>query len=180
MSNIGIVFKSFLSAFLCLLALTYGSRAAFAYDQGAIEYLSHSIPNFHQVTESIYRGANPFTRTRNGAGGTQLMNLGVAMVIDLQGGDIDGTLEGFYSALTEPGERIQNIRAEKEYFESRGVLFVNLPLNSHAPVTLREELDIQEALKLLAQATPRYPAFIHCEHGTDRTGLVIALYRIFY
>jgi protein tyrosine/serine phosphatase len=24
------------------------------------------------------------------------------------------------------------------------------------------------------------PVFIHCEHGKDRTGLIVALYRVFY
>jgi tyrosine-protein phosphatase SIW14 len=25
-----------------------------------------------------------------------------------------------------------------------------------------------------------YPIFVHCQHGQDRTGVIVALYRIFY
>ncbi len=31
---------------------------------------------------------------------------------------------------------------------------------------------------MLAAATPADPIYVHCEHGKDRTGLVIALYRM--
>ena len=115
------------------LNLLFSPKQAYsAGNSSIIEYLRRDIPNFAQVTSAIYRGANPFTRLRNGDGAFQLVRLGIALDINLQGGDIDDTIEGFYSFLTQPGELSENIEAERVYFENRGVGFANFPLNSNA------------------------------------------------
>lgn len=40
-----------------------------------------------------------------------------------------------------------------------------------------EDEDIVEALNILTDKN-NYPIYIHCKHGSDRTGVVIAMYRI--
>jgi len=49
-----------------------------------------------------------------------------------------------------------------------------------APVNLRQQLGFQPMpdLAALAIVDIHDPTFIHCEHGQDRTGLFVALYRI--
>jgi protein tyrosine/serine phosphatase len=39
---------------------------------------------------------------------------------------------------------------------------------------------IISALKLIKSAEGRGPVLVHCKHGADRTGVVIAMYRILY
>lgn len=68
------------------------------------------------------------------------------------------------------------IAEEKVQTEALGMKFISVPLSGFwAP----EESDISKILKNLTDAE-NYPIFIHCQHGWDRTGLAIGLYRIFY
>jgi protein tyrosine/serine phosphatase len=54
-----------------------------------------------------------------------------------------------------------------------------LPMSSIADVTGSEAHRIDEVLDLMDDPKAQ-PVFVHCEHGVDRTGLVVALYRVKY
>lgn len=138
------------------------------------------IPNFHKVSDGIYRGANPIDKA-GVAGIKALADLGVRTIIDLQGGDLDGSWFGAVAnwAMPEPGEQPDMIATEQKAAEAQGIKFVNLPLDSHAVIDQKEAGYIQQALAILSDSTQQ-PIFIHCEHGADRTGLVIALYRVLH
>jgi protein tyrosine/serine phosphatase len=129
------------------------------------------ISDFHVVTDGIYRGARPKTEGINA-----LNQMHVKTVIDLQGGDSQ-TL-GWFAGLFEPGEKQSNIDAERDQVQGLGMNFFNFPLNALKDIDDRESIMITQALQIMAD--PNFqPVYIHCEHGHDRTGLVVALYRVF-
>ncbi len=162
--------------FSLLSALVLASPISFAktaFDQAAV-----NIPRFRIVNEAIFAGGNPVSNADGEKGLEALLFLNVSTVINLQGGDIDDSFTGIIAGLRQKGEWPEAIAQEKAYFESRHKTYFNFPLNSHAPKTAQEDLDIQAALLLMSEATPERPLFIHCEHGADRTGLLIALFRV--
>lgn len=132
------------------------------------------IVNFSKVNEGIYRGA----RLTSIHAVQYLKSLEIKNVINLQGGDM---LSKFKSIIpwAEPGERPENIALEKKRAESLGIGYLHTPLNSLDPITPEEDVAIDETLAFMHDKT-NWPIFIHCEHGADRTGLLIALYRVKY
>lgn len=68
----------------------------------------------------------------------------------------------------------KTIAAERKAVEDAGMQFVSLPLYYWRLPVMTE---IDEFLALLASEAAR-PIFVHCFHGSDRTGLMIAMYRI--
>ncbi len=108
------------------------------------------VPNFQTVNDHIYRGGQPTAE-----GFKSLAKLGTKTIVDLRG----------------PGERNQ---AEEKIVESLGMRYVNVPMKGmQAPTD-------QQMVKLLAllDDPSAAPVFIHCRRGSDRTGTVIACYRI--
>lgn len=131
------------------------------------------ITNFHEVTGGIYRGARP-----TDAGLEYLTHLHVRTVIDLQGGDVikfDPTLNDWF----EQGETPASIAEEDAETTSLGMTFYNYPLSSFEDVSAKEDSEIDEVLSIMHD-TSAQPVFVHCEHGRDRTGLVVALYEVEY
>jgi protein tyrosine/serine phosphatase len=107
------------------------------------------LRNFHQVNEHIYRGAQPAVW-----GYKTLASMGVKTIIDLRGG------------LAES--------VEKKLARDQGLNFISVPLDGRQAPSAD---DITKLLKLLDDET-KWPIFIHCRRGADRTGTVIACYRI--
>ena len=107
-----------------------------------------SIKNFAQVDEHVYRGAQP---TREGF--QELVKMGIKTVVNLR----------------PASERPQ----EQSIVESLGMKYVNIPMTMHAPTD-------EQMSKALAElnTSANWPVFLHCEGGRDRTGTVIACYRI--
>lgn len=160
-----------------VMLLAFASFAAQARD---IQQALLLVKRFRQVSPAIFAGGNPVSPATRDLGLEAIVQLGIATTINLQGGDVDGTLTGRFASYLQKGENPIAIEREKNYFEKHGVTFYNFPLNSHAPKTAQEDLDIREALRLMHEATPEKPLFIHCQHGADRTGLLVALYRVIY
>jgi len=108
-----------------------------------------AIPNFHQVNEHIYRGGQP------APGAWQsLAKMGVKTVIDLRREDEHSTT------------------VEAQAVAAAGMTYFNVPMKGFVAPTN------EQIAKVLALLNSQEPVFVHCKRGADRTGAVIACYRI--
>jgi uncharacterized protein (TIGR01244 family) len=108
------------------------------------------LPNFHEVNEHVYRGAQP-----SAEGFGNLAKLGVKTVIDLRGSE-------------------HSVADEQRIVEAAGMRYVSIPMRGMARPT---DDQITKALALMNDQTAG-PVFVHCKRGADRTGAAIACYRI--
>ncbi|MDT7781168.1 MAG: tyrosine-protein phosphatase [Acidobacteriota bacterium] len=108
------------------------------------------LPNFHQVNARLYRGGQPHK-----GGLERLAALGVKTVVNLRDDD-------------------ERAREEEQEARSLGLRYFNIPV-SRAGRPSHER--IKELLALI-DAPGNQPVFVHCKRGADRTGAVIAAYRI--
>lgn len=82
------------------------------------------------------------------------------------------------SGLEKYGIRtVLNLRqwhSDKKEAEGTSLILYHVPVNTAA----FREAEIEEALRILHRAVK--PALVHCWHGSDRTGLIIGLYRLVF
>jgi tyrosine-protein phosphatase SIW14 len=108
------------------------------------------LPNFGRVTQNLYRGGQPTSD-----GFKQLREMGVGIVVDLR-------------------ENRTEVASEKRQVESLGMKSIGIPWSAnHEPSSAQ----IVEFLDLV-RANPDTKIFVHCRRGADRTGVMIAAYRI--
>lgn len=166
----------FFTRFAFAFALLVSSVQAISIGSAvAAESVQTSIANFAQVDAGIFRGARP----ENVRAMRELKALGVKTVIDLQGGDITNSTFGWVAGLLEPGEYATWIAYEKENVEALGMKFLNVPINSLNSVNEKQGYGLGRAVALMKDPN-NLPVYVHCEHGIDRTGLLIALYRVYH
>jgi protein tyrosine/serine phosphatase len=108
------------------------------------------VGNFHQVDSHVFRGAQPTDR-----GFENLSKLGIKTVVDLQ----------------EPGTRGT---AEAKVVTGAGMQYVSVPMKG---MSTPSDASVTKVLALL-EDNATGPIFVHCHRGADRTGAVIACYRI--
>jgi len=126
------------------------------------------LPNFHTVHSYLFRGGEP-----SQSGVKKLQSLGVKTIVDLRA----------------PSEQTFN---EKKEAEQLGLHYLNLPMSSAAPTTkqvteFNKTVSQAEELNLKASqsgandsAAAPYPdaVYVHCAHGSDRTGCMIGIWRV--
>lgn len=108
------------------------------------------VRNFGQVNDHLYRGGEP---TEEG-----LRELGAQHVVL----DID---------LRESGKGTED---ERRIAQRLGIQYVNIPLPALSAPRLE---DVKRVLSLLSPDDAG-KIFVHCRRGKDRTGTIIACYRI--
>lgn len=108
-----------------------------------------ALPNFHQVNDRIYRGGQPEAQAW-----PTLAKMGIKTVIDLRREDEHSTA------------------AEAQAVAAAGMRYVNIPMKGVVAPTN------DQIAKVLALMDSQEPVFVHCKRGADRTGTVIACYRI--
>jgi protein tyrosine/serine phosphatase len=113
---------------------------------------NRDLPNFYRVNDAIYRGGQP-----SDDGFTRLAQLGIKTVLDLR----------------DDGERA---RSEELQARAAGLRYFNLPMGEFSKPNDRR---VAEALSIITSAENQ-PVFVHCRRGSDRTGTIIAIYRIEY
>jgi tyrosine-protein phosphatase SIW14 len=108
------------------------------------------LPNSGKVTENLFRGAQPRKE-----GYPQLKNLGISIVVDLHN--------------TGAG-----MEQEKQVVESLGMRYVSMPASLISGPT---DEQVAQFLKIVI-ANPNDRIFVHCNLGSDRTGVAIAAFRM--
>jgi protein tyrosine/serine phosphatase len=108
------------------------------------------VPNFHQVNDWIYRGGQPTPQ-----GFRSLAKLGVKTIIDLRSSS-------------------EQADTEKKQVDALGMFYVHVPLHGYLSP---KPADLDRAFSVLDDRS-QWPVFVHCREGKDRTGMIIACYRI--
>jgi protein tyrosine/serine phosphatase len=132
------------SAALCAIALIASLGAA----QSTSSY--KELPNFHKVSDTLYRGAQPLNDAAK-----KLGELGIKTVINLRGED-EVSLE------------------EKKQAEAAGLRYFSVPM----PGLSAPSDEVVARVMSIIDNPENQPVFIHCKRGSDRTGTIAAIYRI--
>lgn len=107
------------------------------------------IVNFDRVDEQLYRGGRV-----NRLALEHLQSIGVKSVVNLRDDD---------SSWPD----------EQDACHTLGMVYTNFPMSSIVPPSRATVVKILNTM----QALPK-PIFVHCLHGSDRTGLIVACWRI--
>ncbi len=108
------------------------------------------IPRAGKVSDVLFRGAQPSAQ-----GLAELKKLGITTIVDLRGNS-------------------GPVAWERAQAESLGMRFIDLPVLGWSPPS---NAQVAEFLKLF-QGDPKQKIFVHCYYGEDRTGVMVAAYRI--
>jgi uncharacterized protein (TIGR01244 family) len=108
------------------------------------------LPNFHRVNERLYRGAQPKKE-----GMKKLVELGVKTIVNLRG-------------------ESEDTRMEENEAKRLGLNYFNVPMSSVGKPT---DEQVDRVFEIL-DATENAPVFVHCRRGADRTGVIVAIYRV--
>lgn len=108
------------------------------------------LPNLYKVNGHLYRGGQPTE-----AGIAELKRLGVKTIIDLRDAD-------------------DQARKEEGWAKAAGIRFINVPESNW----FKPKTDNIDAIIRQIDTPENQPVFIHCQRGSDRTGTVVAIYRI--
>ncbi|MCL6480279.1 MAG: dual specificity protein phosphatase family protein [Firmicutes bacterium] len=110
------------------------------------------LPNLGKVHENLYRGGQPDAA----AGGYRsLQELGIEIVVNFRN-DAD------------------DVEPERARLEALGIRFVHIPWSSFRRPDNRQ---VAQFLQLLQQHRNQ-KIFVHCQRGAERTGVMLAAYRI--
>ena len=152
---------SFLIAIACIVGLIVGCATALPIAETCRRPLDTRVANSCVVAdEELWRGARP-----NPNDAAALIDLGVQTVVSLELLQTD--VQAFQSA-----KPINRSSREIQYFQIRDWE----PLVVVAPDLVDEHI----AHFLAVTRTQPGPVYVHCRSGQNRTGVMVAAYRIFH
>lgn len=108
------------------------------------------LKNFRKVTTGIYRGGQPDRKALE-----------------------ELARDGFKTVVSFRWQK-KIVEREKQDCRDLDLEFVSIPLNYSNPPRLG---DIKKFLTVI-EDNGKHPVFVHCLHGKDRTGIMVAIYRI--
>jgi protein tyrosine/serine phosphatase len=108
------------------------------------------LPNFGSVSNQLYRGAQPAD-----GGFAELKKRGIDIVVNLR---------------HEPDEIVR----ERALVEAQGMRYVSIPWRGKQDPKTEQ---VAQFLSLLRE-NPDRRVFVHCERGAERTGVMVACYRM--
>ncbi|MBP9089811.1 tyrosine-protein phosphatase [bacterium] len=110
-----------------------------------------SISNFDIVSEGLWRGAAPSNQAMQ-----KLAESGVKTIVDLR--------------LAGPGAAEEATKAKK-----LGIKYVHIPLGFMGPSLFK----VAQFLNIVNDPANQ-PVFVHCRYGADRTGALVAVFRVIH
>jgi protein tyrosine/serine phosphatase len=135
---------------VCVSLLFGLATLALAQDVNTSKPRYKELPNFNRVNQRLYRGGQPTKEGMN-----KLAALGVNTIINLRDAD-------------------QRAFTEAEQAKSAGLRYFNVPFKRRGRPG---DSQMNEVLSMI-DAPENGVVFVHCHKGKDRTGTVIAIYRI--
>jgi len=123
---------------------------ALSEDDAVFRELKKTAFNFRQVTPDIYRCG---LVSKEAA--PLLKKLGIKTVLSFD-------------------NNLKRVKAEEEFLTPQGIKMVSIPWSGWDQP---DEATIEKALALIESPEAR-PILVHCKHGQERTGVVIACWRI--
>jgi protein tyrosine/serine phosphatase len=114
------------------------------------------IPRLHQVDEVLYRGSQP-----DAEGFRYLRDLGIKTVVNFR----------------EEKDAVKT--GEQAIVESLGMRYIHLPIKDGNFFTWFRTVPDETIKRFLTIVqTEQGPFYVHCRRGTDRTGAMVAFYRM--
>ena len=103
------------------------------------------VENFHQVSPSLYRGAQPTAQ-----GFKNLQAMGIRTVVNLRW-----------------------MHSDRDKIRGTELGYEHITFNPLHP----EDKEVVRFLKIVNESS-NHPIFVHCAYGSDRTGMMCAIYRV--
>jgi protein tyrosine phosphatase (PTP) superfamily phosphohydrolase (DUF442 family) len=122
----------------------------FAAAQAGVPENNAELPRFHRVSERLFRGGQPRPGSLR-----RLAELGINTIVNLRG-------------------ESHRTRSDAEEALSLGLNYFNVPMPAWGRP---EDVRVQRILEIIT-APGSGVVFVHCKNGVDRTGTVVALFRI--
>jgi protein tyrosine/serine phosphatase len=114
------------------------------------------IERLHRVDERLFRGSQP-----DAEGFRHLRDLGVRTVINFR----------------LPSDAVET--GEQQIVETLGMRYVNLPIQDGNFFTWFRQIPAETVKQFFSVLEAEQgPFFVHCRRGTDRTGAMVAFYRM--
>ncbi len=130
---------------------SFSARAQSTIPSFGVKLSVEGVPNAGKLNDRLFRGAQPKSRAF-----AALQKLGITTIVDLR------------------SENLPKIQWERGEAQAAGLRFVHIPVNGWSPPTPEQ---VAEFLSIFSQ-DPQQKVFVHCHFGDDRTGVLVATYRI--